>query len=120
IDDERAKVLHDLAFTGCVESAALLSWNWEIRQDPDTATMQTDGKIAVVRLNECLHPTSMPVPAAEDRREPSRLFRLGEAVRADLIRSNPISLVINARRMVAQTRARGQISFRLRRTTALP
>jgi len=117
IDDERAKVLNDLAFTGCLESGALISRQWAIRPDPDTAAIQTDGKVAVLRLNDCLHPRMMPVPSATPG-QPGRLRQMMEAIRTDLIRSNPISLAFNTRRMVEETPAHERNSFRLTRATS--
>jgi hypothetical protein len=117
IDDERAKVLNDLAFTGCLESGALINREWAIRHDPGTAAIQTDGKVAVLRLNDCLHPRMMPVPSPTHG-QPGRLVQILEAIRTDLIRSNPISLAFNTRRMVEETPAHGLNSFRLTRATA--
>lgn len=119
IDDERAKVLNDLAFTGCLDSAALISRHWEVRPDPDSVAIQTDGRIAVLRLNDCLHPRSMPQPAPKSHEEPNRLLQIAGAIRTDLIRSNPISLAFNTRRIMEETPAYGLSSFRLKRTTAL-
>ncbi len=119
IDDERAKVLNDLAFTGCLESAALITRHWEVRPDPDSVAIQTDGKIAVLRLNDCLHPTAMPEPTPNSHEQPNRLLQIAEAIRTDLIRSNPVSLAFNTRRMVEETPAYGLSSFRVKRTTAV-
>jgi len=117
IDDERAKVLNDLAFTGCLESGALVSRDWAIRPDPDSRAIQTDGRIAVLRLNDCLHPRTMPTVSSKFG-QPGRLLQIVEAVRTDLVRSNPISLAFNTRRMVEETPAHGLNSFRLMRAAA--
>jgi hypothetical protein len=117
IDDERAKVLNDLAFTGCLESGALISRDWAIRSDPGTTAIQTDGKVAVLRLNDCLHPRMMPVPSSNSG-QPRRVVQILEAIRTDLIRSNPISLAFNTRRMVEESPAHRRNSFRLMRATA--
>src|SRR3954447_15415959 len=98
IDDERAKVLNDLAFTGCLESAALISREWAVRPDPDSVAIQTDGKIAVLRLNDCLHPRTMPEQTSDHLGRPNRFIQILEAIRTDMIRSNPVSLAFNARR----------------------
>lgn len=119
IDDERAKVVNDLAYTGCLESAALIDRNWEVRPDPDGAAIETDGKIAVLRLNDCLHPNSMPMPPSDRQGQPNRLSEIAQAVRTDLVRSNPISLAFYTRRMMAETPAHGLSSFRLKRSTPL-
>ncbi len=122
IDDERAKVVNDLAYTGCLASAALVERSWEVRSDPDTATsIQTDGKIAILRLNDCLHPRSMPMMPSSDRKgQPNRFSAIAQAVRTDLVRSNPVSLAFYTRRMMKETPARGLSSFRLKRSTPLP
>ena len=113
IDDERAKVLNDLAFTGCLESGALVSRDWVIRPYPDSKVIQTDGRVAVLRLNDCLHPRTMPTVSAKSG-QPERLLQILEAIRTDLVRSNPISLAFNMRRMVEET----PNSFRLMRAAA--
>jgi LssY C-terminus len=60
IDNERAKVVDDLTFTGCVDRAQLLTRNSpDILQDPNAARLATDGQIAVVRLNDCNTPETM-------------------------------------------------------------
>jgi hypothetical protein len=46
------------------------------------------------------------------------LLQILEAIRTDLIRSNPISLAFNTRRMVEETPAHRLNSFRLMRATA--
>jgi LssY C-terminus len=101
IDNERAKVLNDLAYTGCLDAATLMT------RDSSNSTVQrerfssTDGKIAVVRINACLQPRQMPAGSAE--------FHLGKRTRAvqalvalrdDLIRTNPISLALNTTRLL--------------------
>jgi LssY C-terminus len=59
IDNERAKVVNDLAFTGCLDAAGLVP-----RQSPDLLQGErlilTDANIAVVRLNRCNNPNTMP------------------------------------------------------------
>jgi hypothetical protein len=121
IDDERAKVVNDLAYTGCLDSAAVIERSWEFRPDPDSAaSIQTDGKIAVLRLNDCLHPRSMPMAPSERPGQPNRFSEIAQAVRTDLVRSNPVSLAFNTRRMVQETPTRGLSSFRLKRSTPLP
>jgi hypothetical protein len=60
IDNERAKVVVDLAFTGCVGRAELLTRNsLDVLQDPKAARLITDGQIAVLRLNDCSSPKTM-------------------------------------------------------------
>jgi hypothetical protein len=55
IDNERAKVVNDLIFTGCVSNVQLVSRSW-IPKDAKNGTGEnliTDGRIAVLQLNEC-------------------------------------------------------------------
>jgi len=61
IDNERAKVIDDLAFTGCVDAAGLLTRNFpDLRQDPKAArSIVTDGQILVLRLNNCSSANTM-------------------------------------------------------------
>jgi opacity protein-like surface antigen len=56
IDNERAKVVNDLIFTGCVSNVQLVARPW-IPKDAKNGTGEdliTDGRIAVLQLNECL------------------------------------------------------------------
>lgn len=58
IDNERAKIVNDLVFTGCVEGAELFPRPW-VPKDAKNATGEpliTDGSIAVLQLNECTNP----------------------------------------------------------------
>jgi hypothetical protein len=60
IDNERPKVVDDLAFTGCIDHAELLTPNsLHVRQGPKAPRVITDGKIALLRLNDCSNPTTM-------------------------------------------------------------
>ncbi len=55
IDNERAKVVNDLIFTGCVSNVQLVARSW-IPKDAKNGTGEdliTDGRIAVLQLNEC-------------------------------------------------------------------
>jgi uncharacterized Zn finger protein len=55
IDNERAKVVNDLIFTGCVSSVQLVARPW-IPKDAKNGTgedLVTDGRIAVLQLNDC-------------------------------------------------------------------
>jgi hypothetical protein len=100
IDNERTKVLNDLAFTGCVEAATLMT-----REPPDPGGRReqsihtdgnTDGKIAIVRMNDCRDPRTMPGgPAHSGRRERPRSVQALVALRNDLIRANPVSFAVN-------------------------
>ena len=60
IDNERAKVVNDLIFTGCVSSAQLVTRPW-LPTHPKNGTDEdliTDGRIAVLQFNNCSHPNS--------------------------------------------------------------
>jgi opacity protein-like surface antigen len=69
IDNERAKVVNDLLLTGCVTGVQLVSRPW-VPMDAKNGTNEaliTDGKIAVIRLNDCHKPADdfaddKPVP----------------------------------------------------------
>ncbi len=59
IDNERAKVVNDLVLTGCVTAVQLVSRPW-VPRDAKNGTNEaliTDGKIAVIQLNNCNAPT---------------------------------------------------------------
>jgi hypothetical protein len=91
IDTERAKVVGDLAFTGCVDAAGLLlRASSEIVQDPKAKRpIVTDGKVAVIRLNDCLHPHLMPgVTETSALHRRRRLALVLSAFRDDVVRSN--------------------------------
>ncbi len=71
IDNERAKVVNDLIFTGCVSHVQLVARSW-IPKDAKNGTGEeliTDGRIAVLQLNDChgsqstnqLEATTLPV-----------------------------------------------------------
>lgn len=88
IDDERAKVVNDLVFTGCVDSAALLPRSIVPRNlnEKDEGVLITDGSIAILRLNDC-HASKTP-PLGIARNRPSRLVQGLVALRKDFVRSN--------------------------------
>jgi opacity protein-like surface antigen len=57
IDNERAKVVNDLIYTGCVSSVQLVTRPW-LPANPKNGTGEdliTDGRIAVLQLNNCQH-----------------------------------------------------------------
>lgn len=88
IDDERAKVVNDLVFTGCVESAALLPRHSVPRtlNEKGEGELVTDGSIAVLQLNDC-HASRTP-PLGIARTRPRRLVQSLVALRKDIVRSN--------------------------------
>jgi hypothetical protein len=58
IDNERAKVVNDLIFTGCVSSVQLVTRPW-IPKDAKNGTGEdliTDDRVAVLQLNDCRAP----------------------------------------------------------------
>ena len=58
IDNERAKIVDDLVFTGCVDAAELMPRPW-VPLDARNATKEslvTDGRVAILKLNKCEHP----------------------------------------------------------------
>ena len=67
IDNERAKVVNDLIFTGCVSRVQLVTRPW-IPKDAKNGTgedLVTDGRVAVLQLNDCLAPQEKPEPAGD-------------------------------------------------------
>jgi len=58
IDNERAKVVNDIIYTGCVSGVQLVKRPW-LPADAKNGTGEeliTDGRIAVLQLNDCQHP----------------------------------------------------------------
>jgi hypothetical protein len=58
IDNERAKIVNDLVFTGCVDNLDMVERPW-VPQDAYNSTgdrLLTDGQTAVLRINDCQHP----------------------------------------------------------------
>ena len=58
IDNERAKVVNDLIYTGCISGVQLVTRPW-LPEKPKNGTGEdliTDGRIAVLQLNSCEHP----------------------------------------------------------------
>lgn len=58
IDNERAKIVNDLVYTGCVDAAELMLRPW-VPSKARIATgeeIQTDGAVAVIELNPCRSP----------------------------------------------------------------
>jgi hypothetical protein len=91
IDNERAKVVNDLAFTGCVDRGALIPRAALKPAQTPGSSIHTDGDIAVMQLNRCDAPHGMPT----DPQKPVqvRAIRMAIAVGVDLARSNPVSVV---------------------------
>ncbi|MBN9662732.1 MAG: LssY C-terminal domain-containing protein [Acidobacteria bacterium] len=69
IDEERDKVVNDMILTGCVSGVEIVARPW-VPLDASNSTgdkLVTDGRIAVIRLNECTNPirADAPAPGAE-------------------------------------------------------
>jgi hypothetical protein len=98
IDNERAKVANDLWFAGCVQAASLLARpSLQVLADGNTP-LATDGKIAVLRLNNC------DAPPTAQRRDTWRT-RAAEGFKAagmDLARANPLTVGLLSFRSIAQ------------------
>jgi len=102
IDNERAKVLNDLAFTGCVEAASLIT-RGSSDADEQGRFAGTDGKVVAIRMNDCSDPREMPSESATSGpRHERRLVQALIALRNDIIRSNPISLASNTMKTLQQ------------------
>jgi hypothetical protein len=88
IDNERAKVVNDLAFTGCIDRGALIPRPNPIREQ--THSIVTDGDIAVLQVNGCVDPLVTPSTPHTPTR--TRATGVTLAVTQDIIRSNPVSV----------------------------
>jgi len=105
IDSERAKIVNDLAFTGCVNAAVLMPrTSADLVQDPNAEYhILTDGDIAVVRLNDCIHPNVMAgVGDTSTIHQRGRVVRSMTAFRDDLVRSNIAFTTYNTLRLLAK------------------
>jgi len=96
VDNERAKVVNDLVFTGCVDGAGLVD---RILDYPDSRW--TDGRLAVLKLNDCESPRRSPAPP-QNRRTLSAFFK---SFGNDIIRSNAIFLGTQTTQLVTATKS---------------
>ncbi|HEY3442215.1 MAG TPA: LssY C-terminal domain-containing protein [Paludibaculum sp.] len=96
IDNERAKIINDLVYTGCVDAAQLVPRPW-VPQQAKVATgemIETDGAVAVIELNPCRTPlrtlaSDAPLPVSGGKAERAgRKFVL--ILGNDLTFNNPI------------------------------
>jgi hypothetical protein len=96
IDEERNKIVYDLILTGCVDGLDYVARPW-LPENLFNATgdrLRTDGRIAVVRLNDCLEPTRADQPVVPQHvvYRPSATKRASRDVvliiRNDVYRSN--------------------------------
>ncbi len=97
IDEERTKVVNDLLWTGCVERVGYVERPWVPRDAKNATgdTLRTDGRMAVVELNDCRNAAQAneALPEAPQIRERQRAYLrpLRAAVltlRNDLTRGN--------------------------------
>ena len=106
IDNERAKVVNDLAFTGCLDAAGLVQRNSpDLLQDPKGERLiLTDTDIAVVRLNSCTNPKTMPgMDAISGVNARGRLSRGLASLRNDL-RLNVFFTTYNTLKLLTERR----------------
>ncbi len=98
IDNERAKIVDDLIFTGCVDAAELYPRPWVVAgaQNATGEALKTDRRVAVLQLNDCSHPRD-PVDLEGPPDKPvtgrvvERGFRQGILItRNDIYRGNLI------------------------------
>ena len=104
VDGERSKIVNDLLYTGCVSEAGLIERNnLPAGLENGTGTkLTTDGRVAVLRIGDCVEPRIMPGVAGSKRSSVMRY--LAASVRTELIRSNFLSLAYNGVRLTPTTR----------------
>lgn len=87
IDNERAKVVSDLMYTGCVAATALI-------HSPrlETPELRTDGAVAGIRLNSCDAPRLMA--KAERKPRGNGFARFAKAMCKEAVRSNLSSIAM--------------------------
>lgn len=103
IDNERTKVLNDLSYTGCVEAADLISRNSANDLADQFHFAETDGKIAVIRLNDCREPRGLVFESAKSGPHARRrAVQALVALENDVIRSNPISFASSTIRLLRE------------------
>ena len=81
VDLERDEVVHELVFTGCVDSVTYVWRPKTIRGagDPYRRGVSTDSRVAVVRLNGCTPPPDEPI-GATNLRQPGKVVRVARRV----------------------------------------
>ena len=104
VDLERDKVIHDLVFTGCVDSVAYVPRPEGLRETGQVYRkgVSTDARVAVVTLNGCTEPREN-LGAEEPFAKPSKVVRLIRRVtltaRNHFIRDNWIYRTADAIRL---------------------
>jgi opacity protein-like surface antigen len=93
IDNERAKIVNDLMFTGCVQNLDLVPRPW-VPRDAYNSTgdrLLTDGQAAVLRIGDCQNPRTTPTTVAPAPPRQERIVRdTSLTIRSDLYRGNLI------------------------------
>ena len=102
IDNERAKVVNDLWFSGCVDTASLLPRQSLQLIAHGRPALETDGAIAVLRLNNCDAPPTTRRPDTWR----TRATGIFSAAGMDMARSNPVMLGMLAFRSIDEHRSR--------------
>jgi hypothetical protein len=102
IDNERAKVVNDLWFTGCVEAASLLPRRSLRVVAHGHSLLSTDGEIAVLRLSNC----DVPPSAVRHESGRRRLAEAFEAAGMDIARANLLTVGLLSFRGIAEHRRR--------------
>jgi len=97
IDNERAKVVNDLVFTGCVNSLDMVARPW-VPRDAYNSTgdrLLTDGQAAVLVMNDCKNPRTTPHTIAKPPERTERIVRdTSLTIRNGLYRGNFIYMGI--------------------------
>jgi LssY C-terminus len=106
IDNERAKVVNDLLYTGCVHAAGLVSRDSPglFQRPKGGRSVLTDTDVAVVRLDGCHDPKTMSGIDTASRVVPRRLSRGLASLRNDL-RLNIVFAAYNTLKLVRERRA---------------
>jgi opacity protein-like surface antigen len=107
IDNERAKIVNDLVFTGCVDAAQRFERPWlpADAQNGTGETLITDRQISVLKLNDCTNPEgAVDLQGSPDRETKgnsvARGFRQANlTIKNDLYRGNVIYQAVEGIRM---------------------
>jgi LssY C-terminus len=119
IDNERAKVVNDLAFTGCVARGALIPRASLKPAEERGHPIVSDGDIAVLKLNSCRNANGMPFDPPKPVHV--RAVRIAEAMGEDLIRSNPVTIGYGmAKSMVENSKLQANAPMEASRTYIRP
>ncbi len=93
IDLERTKVVNDLLFTGCVDSAGLVERGIHTTvSKTESIPVTTDGRVAIIQMSDCLKPTNVPARVVAHVPAGSRALRAFGHVGKDMFRSNFVTL----------------------------